>query len=162
MTDLAKINAGIVAMLAKAFPDIPNMAEHIREPIVRPSHKVLFGEITTSAESDSYWTRKIPVEIVYFAENTDDPKSECYRHARRLTALLLKSEITARDDTGEQVYFPVGELKYGVDLDSSAALLYVHFELDEISQPDEFAPDSGEATAEAETMETLNLNMEVN
>ena len=95
MTDLSCINAGIVAMLAEAFPNIPIIAETIREGITRPSFKVNFGEIVISADSIEYWQRKIPVEIAYFAENTNDPKPECYRRQRQLTALLLGAEITA-------------------------------------------------------------------
>ena len=161
MTDLSRINAGIVAMLAQAFPDIPIFAENIREDITRPSFKVLFGEIATTADNVSCWTRKIPVELVYFAENTDDPKPECYRRQRQLTALLLGAEIAATDDTGQTVYFPVTDVKSGIALDRSDALLYVHFDLDEIGPPDIFIPDGGEVPPEADMMENLNLNLEV-
>ena len=162
MTDLARINAAIVAMLAEAFPDIPTIAENVREGITRPSFKVLFGEITSTAVCVSYWTRKIPVELVYFAAATDDPKPECYHRQRQLTALLLGAEIETTDEAGSVVCFPVGEVRTGIGLDRSDALLYVHFDLDEISDPDSFTPDGGEAPPAIELMENLKLNMEAN
>lgn len=161
MTDISCVNAGIVSMLAEAFPGINIIAENIREGIVRPAWKVLFGEITTGADSDSYWTRRIPVEIIYYAANTNDPKPECYHRQCQIAALLLGTEIAAKSDTGDTAYFPVGEIKSGIILDRSEALLYVHFDLEEIGTPDIFIPDNGEAPAEAELMENLNTNTEV-
>lgn len=160
MTSLAAINAALVSLLTEAFPDVPVIAEEISEPIVRPSHKVLFGEITTSADSVNYWTRKIPVEIVYFAKNTDNPKPECNQQAHNLIALLLGAELAAIGEDGERVYFPIGEVKSGVSLARSDALLYLHFDLDEIGAPDVFAP-YGDVPATDEPMENLNMNLEV-
>ena len=158
MTDLSLIDIAITAMLRTAFPDIPVIAEEVREEIVRPAFKVLFGEITTSADSVNFWQRRIPVEIVYFAKNTADPKPECYTMARKLAALLLREKIVVADGTEERAVFPVGEIRHGIGLGRSDALLYVHFELDEQNAADEF---EDESAAAAETMENLNMNLEV-
>ena len=105
MTPVEKINAQIVSKIMTAFPAIPFTAPEELEKIARPSFKVILDEIKSERYA-GYARRTYPVTLVYFAENTLRPKSECLAVYERLESVLygMTDKIETGIDSQEAVF----------------------------------------------------------